>query len=109
MNERLDKRIEIWGNIEFLNKELNETEFEKKKIKNIWSKIIPQTGSLQKQQANTVLSNVTHKIKVRYAAAKDVTQDMWFIYKGHRFDIKYILNPYYSNEFLEIFCEEIIG
>ena len=109
MAERLDKSIEVWGNTEIFNEELNETEFGPKRIKNIWSKIIPQTGSLQKQQANTVLSNVTHKIKVRYASAKNVTEDMWFIYKGHRFDIKYILNPYYSNQFLEIFCEEIIG
>ena len=110
MRNTLDKKIEIWGNIETEN-ELEEKDFAPGKIKEkpISAQIIQQTGSLQKQQANTILSNVTHKIKVRYAAGKDITQDMWFIYKGHRFDIKYILNPYFSNEFLEIFCEEIIG
>lgn len=112
--EALNKRIEVWGNIEFEN-ELGESDFKPGKIKDkpIWASIIPQTGSLQKQQANTILSNITHKIKIRYGAGKDITQDMWFIFKEgnkkHRFDIKYILNPYFLNEFLEIFCEEIIG
>lgn len=108
MANRLDKKIEVWGNVETTN-ELDEKDYEPGKIKTIWAEIIPQTGSLQKQQANTILSNVTTKIKIRYGAGKDITQDMWFIYNGHRFDIKYILDPYFSHQFLEIFCEEIIG
>jgi head-tail adaptor len=114
-SERLDKKIEVWGNIKVHDEELNEDTFQDSKIKDkpIWCAIIPQTGSLQKQQADTILSNVTTKIKVRYGAGKDITQDMWFIFKEgnrtHRFDIKYILNPYFKNDFLEIFCEEILG
>lgn len=110
MSFRLDKKIEVWGNVETRN-ELNEKDFIPSKIKDkpISAQIIPQTGSLQKQQADTLLSNVTHKIKVRYSAGKDITEDMWFMYKGHKLDIKYILNPYFNNQFLEIFCEEIIG
>lgn len=108
MRNRLDKKIEIWGNVETTN-ELDEKDYIPGKIKTIWAEVIPQTGSLQRQQADTILSNVTQKVRVRYGAGKDITQDMWFIFKGHRFDIKYILNPYFSNEFLEIFCEEIIG
>lgn len=103
----LRSRIDIYGNIEVKN-ELEEITLNSEKIKTIWAEIIPQTGKLQTQQANTILSNVTHKIIVRYEAAKDVTQDMHIIFKNHRFDIKYILNPYFKNEFLEIFCEEVI-
>lgn len=108
--EALNKRIEVWGNVEFEN-ELEEKDFRPGKIKDnpIWATIIPQTGSLQKQQADTMLSNVTHKIKVRYEAGKDITQDMWLMHNGRRFDIKYILDPYFAHQFLEIFCEEIIG
>ncbi len=104
----LNKRIAVWGNVEFDN-ELDEKDFKPDKIKTIWAQIIPQTGSLQKQQADTILSDVTTKIKVRYGAGKDITQDMWLIYQGHKFDIKYILDPYFAHKFLEIFCEEIIG
>jgi len=117
MRSRLNKKIEIWSNdIEFIN-EVEEKDHGPGLIKSIWSDIIPQTGSLQKQQANTMLSNVTHKIKVRYASGKNITDSMYIKYtenkssinpKEHRFDIKYILNPFFSNEFLEIFVEEII-
>ncbi|EHI98040.1 phage head-tail adaptor [Clostridium sp. DL-VIII] len=108
MQGRLDKRIVVWGNIEFDN-EIDEKDFGPREIKTIWAQIIPQTSSLQKQQTDTILSNTTHKVIVRYGAGKDITQDMWFIYQGHRLDIKYVLDPYFSHQFLEIFCEEIIG
>lgn len=107
MRNRLDKKIAVWGNI-ITENVLGENDKTPQLVKSIWAAIVPQTGKLQTQQANTILSNVTHKIKVRYASGKDITQDMWLIYKDHRFDIKYILNPYFNNEFLEIFCEEVI-
>ncbi|HBM74713.1 MAG TPA: head-tail adaptor protein [Clostridiaceae bacterium] len=103
----LKNRIEIWGKSSTTN-ELGEADYADAKLKTIWAEIIPQTGKLQTQQANTILSNVTHKIICRYGAGKDITQDMWIMYNGHRFDIKYILNPYFKNESLEIFCEEVI-
>ncbi|MBB6214965.1 SPP1 family predicted phage head-tail adaptor [Anaerosolibacter carboniphilus] len=102
-----DTKIEVWGREEFKN-ELKETAYRDKSIKTIWAKVIPQTGKLQSQAADTKLSNVSHKILVRYGAGKDITQDMHFKVRGNRFDIKYILNPYYADEWLEIFCEEII-
>lgn len=101
-------RIDIWANdVKFTN-ELGELEYGPGLKKTIWANIIPQTGSLQKKEANTILSNVTHKIIVRYESANDVTQYMYIMFRGKRFDIKYILNPYFKNESLEIFCEEVI-
>lgn len=107
MRSRLDKKIEIWGNVTTEN-ELGEIDNVPGLIKSIWSAIIPQTGKLQTQQTNTILSNVTNKVIVRYGAGKDITQDMYIMFRGKRFDIKYILNPYFKNETLEIFCEEVI-
>lgn len=105
--EELRHRIDVYGNIQIEN-ELGEIDYSPSKIKTIWASIVPQTGKLQVQQVNTILSNVTHKIIVRYGAGKDITQDMYIIFRGHRFDIKYILNPYFKNESLELFCEEVI-
>ena len=104
----LNKRIELWGKVEFTN-ELLETTYRDNKIKTIWAEVVPQTGSLQRAQAETLLSNTTHKIIVRYGSGKDIKEDMWFIFREHRFDIKYILNPYFRNEKIEIFVEEVIG
>ena len=103
----LRHRIQIHGKIPFEN-ELEEMDYKEGKLFEIWASIIPQTGSLQKQQAETVLANVTHKIIVRYNAGKNITNDMWIEFRNKRFDIKFILNPYISDGFLEIFCSEVI-
>lgn len=101
----LRHRIEIFGKAKIEN-ELGETDFTFGKIKTIWAAIIPQTSKMQSGQANTILSNTTHKIIVRYD--KGITQDMYIMFKGKRFDINYILNPYFKNETLEIFCSEVV-
>lgn len=100
--------IDIHSNVKITN-ELKETSYKFAKLKSIKANIIPQTGSLQKQQADTILTNVTHKIVVRYIAGKDITKDMQILFRGHRFEIKFILNPYFKNEFLEIFCQELMS
>ena len=105
---RLNRKIDIYGKIEYENA-AGETAVKHGRIKTIWAEIMPQTATLQRQQADTILTNVTHKIVVRYSAAKDLTHDMEIKYKHHLFKIKYILNPYFSNETLEIFVEEVIS
>ena len=108
----LRHRIDVYGNVEYEN-ELGETSYKFGKIKRIWANIIPQTGSLQKQATDTILTNVTHKIEVRYAAGKDITKDMQIFFKDknnviHRYEIKYPINPYFRNETIEIFCQELM-
>ncbi|WP_078410283.1 phage head closure protein [Priestia abyssalis] len=104
---QLRHRIDVFGNIKTVN-ELDETIYKFEKLKSIWAEIVPQTGSLQKQVAETILTNVTHKIIVRYAAGKDITKDMQIHFRNSKFEIKYILNPYFKNETLEIFCTEVM-
>jgi SPP1 family predicted phage head-tail adaptor len=103
----LRHHIDIYANTKVEN-ELGEITWNFVKIKTIWANIIPQTGSLQKQQADTILTNVTHKIIVRYSAGKDIKKDMQIHFRNSRFEIKYILNPYFKNETLEIFCVEVM-
>ncbi len=103
----LRHRIEILTNQKAKN-ELEETIYKFLPVKKIWAAIIPQTGSLQKQVADTILTNVTHKIIVRNNAGKDITKDMRIRYKDHEFEIKYVLNPYFKNETLEIFVQEVL-
>lgn len=103
----LSHRIDIYSKTEVKN-ELGEVDYEYSKLKTVWAEIRPQTGSLQQQQADTILANVTHKVIVRYDYCKDLTNDMYIMYREKRFDIKYILNPYFKNETLELFCEEVI-
>lgn len=107
ISNKLRNRIDIYGNVKYLNSANEEAE-RYEKINTIWAAIIPQTGALQRQQADTILTNVTHKIVVRYSAGKDITKDMQIHFRGHTFVIKYILNPYFTNETLEIFVQEVL-
>lgn len=100
-------RVELWGNVKAEN-ELMEESNKPTKIRSLWADIIPQTGSLGKRENGTLLSTVTHKLIVPYLSGKDIASDMWFEYKDHRFEIRYILNPLFSNEVLEFFLEEVI-
>lgn len=104
---KLRARISVWGKSKTTNV-LKETTYIPTELFNIWAEIIPQTGTLQRAQADTLLSKTTHKIIVRYGSGKDIKTDMWIMFRGHRFDIKYILNPYFRNESLELFCEEVM-
>ncbi|AZV59066.1 head-tail adaptor protein [Clostridium sp. AWRP] len=106
--------------------EICEEDYGPQYLKKIWSSIIPQTGKLQKQtNPDTVTADTTHKIIVRYGSGKNITDDMWLMYfenkadsdiyakdqnakVGHRFDINYILDPYFAHKTLEIFCTEKI-
>lgn len=104
----LRNQIDVFGNVKFEN-ELGEKSYKFVKLKTIWASLVPQTGSLQNQAADTILANVTHKIIVRYSSGKDITESMQIHFRGKKFEIKYILNPYFLNETLEIFCQELIG
>lgn len=104
---KLRHKMDVYGYVKGEN-EVGETTHDFKKIASIRAEIIPQTGVMQKQQADTILTNVTHKVKVRYSAGKDITKDMRLYFRNQKFEIKYILNPYFRDEWLEIFCEELI-
>lgn len=103
----LRNRVDVWANVKYEN-ELGETSFKFMKIMDLWASIVPQTGKLQNQQAETILTDVTHKVIVRYSAGKDITKNMQIVFKGRRFDVKYPLNPYERNETIELFCQELI-
>ena len=115
---RLNKKVQIWGKIKAIDSEgnqeidvLNQEIDEPVCISTVWAEIVPKTGSmLSGRAADTVLSRTTHMIKIRYKAEYErlKASNNWLVYDGHRFNIDYILNPYFSNEFLEIFCNEVI-
>ena len=120
----LNRKIEIWGKVKSFvldehgaittiqrTDEIGQLLTHDAVLYTVWAEIIPQTGSLlSNRAADTILSKTTHKIKIRYRACFESLKsaENWLIYKGHRFNIDYILNPYFKNEFLEIFCNEVI-
>jgi len=104
---KLNKRIEHWGKVPFVN-ELGEQDYKDGYIKTMWASIVPKTGSLEKTQAETILTNTTHKIIVRYLSGKNIKESDFIMFRERRFDIKFILNPFYKDEYLEIFTEQVL-
>lgn len=115
----MNQRIDIYGNVETENAVGEET-VTFQKLESIWADIIPQTGALQRQQADTILTNVTHKIKVRYGSVRkiitkngvenvNVLKDMEIRFRNHRFEVKYAIDPYFKREKVEIFVQEVLS
>lgn len=111
----LRHKIQIYGKIKSINA-VNQKTYIPSLLDTVWSNIMPQTGKMQNQQVNTILTNVTHKIIIRYNQTiesayqdEESKKSMYAIFRGQRFNILYILNPYFRNEKLEIFTEEVIG
>jgi len=100
------KKLEVWGEVEFTN-DLNETDYKFSKIKTVHLEMIPMTGSLTSQAGNTKVTGTTHKFKGRYISCKFITEEMYFLRNGIKYEIKFILNPFEANKELEFFCEVV--
>lgn len=108
LSSMLKNRIEVWGNdfVEEKNR-LGQRPKVEKKLFDIYAAVIPQTGSLiSGRQADTVLTKTTHKIICRYNPK--ITSANWLVYKGERYNIIYVQDPYLNNERMECFCEVVI-
>lgn len=103
----LNRKIELWYNTKATVKnELGQYDMVEMKAKEVWAGVIPQIGTvLSDGSAGTKRSQTTHKIVTRYC--NDIQPDMWFLYKGKRYEILYILDPYDNHERLEIFCSSV--
>ena len=70
-----------------------------------WANINPISGR-EYYQAETVNSDLTHKIRLRYR--KGITPDMRVIYNNRIFYIVSVINEYEKNIVLQLMCREII-
>lgn len=100
----LNKRIQIVRNDIFVND--NGVEEEKEVIvANIWAKVQNMSGT-EIFKANTDYSKTTTRFIIRYR--KGITTDDFIILNNYKFNIVYINNYNYSNEYLELIGELII-
>lgn len=103
----LTRRVELWRNIKSDEyNALGQYPHINRRISVLWASVTPQTGSLLSGRTNdTTLSRTTHKFVIRYR--EDIKPSDWFVYKGERYNILYIMDPYVNHERLEVFCEAV--
>lgn len=100
---KYSNRLEVWGNVAFEN-ELAEKDYKPEKIKSIWCEIIPITGYTQNKEGGQDNSVTKFKIKVRDKAIINLSKDMFFMFKGQKYDIDYFIPNFKTRNEIEIFC-----
>lgn len=109
MIERLRNRVDIFAKTEFVT-DYGETTYKYEKMKSVWAEILPlKSGNTEEKIAGeTLRSKSTHKITVREGAIKNITPDMYVMFKGQKYEIMYFMPHYQKNDIVEIYCKLII-
>lgn len=100
---RLNNRIEVWGNVECKN-ELGEVDYIPKKIKSVWCEIKPSNGTVKTVTGDIIQVDMKYKITIRSNALKELTNDMYFMYKNQKYNIDYSIPNFKYKDSIEIYC-----
>jgi SPP1 family predicted phage head-tail adaptor len=95
----LDKRIEVWGVTEITDEYGTHTQ--DGKIYSCWAMIAPLRGK-EYYEADKVQNEDNYKITIRYR--KNMKESYKIHYRNNIFEIQSVVNPYMSNESLELYC-----
>lgn len=103
----LRNRIDVFAKKECRN-EFNELAYEYGKVGSVWAEILPKNGKEESMPGNLIRENITHKIIVREGAIKKPRNDMYFIYRGQRYEVMYFMPHYQKRNLIEFYCKLII-
>ncbi|WP_297422101.1 phage head closure protein [Clostridium sp.] len=103
---RLNNRIDVYDKTKSLDK-LNETVYTWGKIKSVWAEIIPYKGDI-KAEGEANISESLYKITIRVNAISNINDQMYFKYKGMRFDIVYFHPHFKERNLIELVCTVIV-
>ena len=103
LSRRLNNKIDVYEKKQIEN-ELGEVDFEYSKVKSIWCEIKPTTGSIKTVTGDILQVDMKYKITIRSNSIKELTNDMYFMYKEQRFDIDYSIPNFKYKDSIEIYC-----
>lgn len=101
ITDKLNCRAELWGMVNIEN-ELGETDREEAKIKDIYCNILPAKAT-QRSNGITEEVNHSHKFTVRAKSLEDIKVNMFFRFKGLKYEFIYWNPDYKSNEYVDVF------
>lgn len=105
--ERLRHRVDVFLKSESKT-EFGEVAYKYKKLSSVWAEVMPKTGRESTLDGNSIQTSVTHKITVRDKAIKEPRNDMYFVFKGQRYEVLYFMPHYKRNDLIEFYCKLII-
>jgi len=103
----LKNKVELWGMTDNKNI-LGETERTAGKLKDLWCKVTPKTGKVNKM-GNTDVEEIEFSavIRCRKLSIKEPSIDMFFMKNGIKYEVVYFLEDMKNNSFLEFLCKII--
>ena len=102
--ERLRHRVGIYTKAERMT-EFGELTYSYEKSQTVWAEITPASGRENTMKGDSAQVSVTHKITVRSGAIKKPRNDMFFEYKGQRYEVMYFTPHYRRNDLVEFYCK----
>jgi len=107
LSSRLKNKIDVYSKVPFIN-ELDQTDYKYEILKTVWAEIKVEGGSLKDGEGNTTYADISHKIIIRSNTVPNLANDMYFIYKFQRYNIKYFNPNYRYGDSIEIFVSLVI-
>lgn len=108
LTARLRNKLTLYSKQPIIN-EIGEDDFEYAPLKKVWGEIINWGGSNTKSVAGTTTEQTSHRIIIRSNAVSELTDDMYFVHKGIRYDIEYFNPSFKKNDFIEILVKRVEG
>ena len=105
--ERLRHRIDVYAKMESQT-EFGEIKYDYKKVSSVWADIVPKSGRENSIQGDSIQVSVTHKITIRNGGIKEPRNDMYFEFRGQRYEVLYFMPHYKKNDLIEFYCKLII-
>lgn len=105
--ERLKHRIDIYFKTQ-AKTEFGEITYTFIKTQTVWAEVLPISGKVENIDGGSVRANVTHKITVRNGAIKEPRNDMYFEFKGQKYEVLYFMPHYRRNDLIEFYTKLII-
>ncbi len=105
--EKLRHRIDVYTKAESKT-EFGELTYDYKKVSSVWAEIVPKSGKESTINGDSIQVSVTHKITIRNGGIKEPRNDMYFEFKGQRYEVLYFMPYYKRNDLIEFYCKLII-
>lgn len=105
--EKLDKKVDVYKKQKTIN-DLGQTEYRYAFFKSLWANIIPTSTKVANYIAETDRAEYTFKFILRENSIKELTRDIYFIYKNQRYDIDYFVPNFKNKDRVEIICNLVV-
>ena len=104
---KLRNRIDYYAKVKSEN-DFGEVTYNYSKSGSVWAQITPVSGKTEDIEGNSVQADITHKFIIRKQAIKQPRNDMFFMYRGQRYEVMYFMPNYLKNDTVEFYCKLVI-